>query len=504
VTDASVAADPDVLVWHRRDLRTADSAALAAAADAGRPCPAFVLDPAFYDDRGLACDARVAFLFECLADLRRQYRDLGSDLALLAGETVPRLRAALREADALSLNRAVTTGRGREWAREVRSWPETRAFGDDGVVREGPSREGWADQCEAYFEADPPARPDSLPPNPLDSDLTLDDARDRWDVTPEKAGVPRGGTAAGEARLDRFVDTLDRYPRSVSRPAAAERDCSRLSPYLKFGALSSRQVYRAVADAPACRGREMFVSRLFWNRHYTQKLADWPDARFRSVNPVFRNLRRDDHDPELVAAWKEGRTGFPMVDASMRCLVETGWLNFRMRAMCATVFAHLLGEWWRRGADFFYYHLVDADPAINYEQWQAQAGLVGAHPVRVYDPEKQAREYDPDGTFVREYVPELAALPDEHLPRPEKAPLPVQEEAGVSVGEDYPYPVVDYEARAAAARERMASLHDRAREALYSDPELLRRASLSRRDRDGDESPTAEDGRRGQARLDEF
>jgi deoxyribodipyrimidine photo-lyase len=291
--------------------------------------------------------------------------------------------------------------------------------------------------------------------------------------------------------------------------AAAER-ASRLSPYLAFGALSPRQVYQRVQTrAPDGRGKSMFVSRLYWNRHYTQKLEDWPGWTDRALNPAMRGLYRDEHDPDLVAAWQRGETGFPMVDAAMRALVETGYINFRMRAMVATVFQYVLGEWWRRGADFMYRHLVDADAAINYTQWQSQCNLTGVHPVRVYDPAKQAREYDPDGEFVREFVPELAALPDEYLPQPEKAPLAVQKEAGVRVGEDYPYPVVDYERRATAARERFARLDDRATEAL-SDPRVRRRGSFSRRGRDdathGDEDGDgAGDGTDpGQSSLDEF
>jgi deoxyribodipyrimidine photo-lyase len=194
-----------------------------------------------------------------------------------------------------------------------------------------------------------------------------------------------------------------------------------------------------------------------------------------------------------------------MVDAAMRALVETGFVNFRMRAMCASVLCYVLREPWRRGADFMYYHLLDADPGINHTQWQSQTGRVGAHPVRVYDPAKQVREYDPDGEFVRRYVPELQALPDEHLPRPERAPLPVLDEAGVELGEDYPYPVVDYEARAERAREEFTRLDDRATEALFEDPVVRRRASLSERGGSQDVADGADtDPDDGQSRLDDF
>ena len=166
----------------------------------------------------------------------------------------------------------------------------------------------------------------------------------------------------------------------------------------------------------------------------------------------------------------------------MRALRETGWLNFRMRAMCASFYSYVLRCWWVEGADWFYRHLIDADPAINYEQWQMQSGLVGVHPLRIYNPKKQVRDNDPEGEFVRKYVPELREFPTEFLDEPQKAPLSVQDECGVRVGDDYPYPVVDFERRRDEARETWAALADRATEALR-DPEVRRRASLSRNSR---------------------
>lgn len=495
----------DIVVWHRSDLRPADNAALAAAARDGAPAPLFCFDPGFYGDSGLACDARLRFLHESLTDLRERYRDRGSDLALWHGDARERIPELLDAGYEMYVNADVTARYGRDRDADLLDRDGVSALGEDGIVRNATdSRDGWDEQCEAYFQTDPYPAPESLPSNPLNSETTVPDIEARYDVVPEKRDVPTGGRTEGERRLESFVDRVREYQRSVSAPAKAERNGSRLSAYLKFGCLSTREVYQRVRRAPKCNGRDSFVSRLYWNRHYHQKLQDWRGWADRAVNPVFHGLYRSEHDPELLAAWQEGRTGFPMVDASMRALVETGFLNFRMRAMCASFLTYVLREPWRFGADFFYYHLVDATMGINHTQFQSQAGTVGVHPVRVYNPAKQVREYDPDGEFVRKYVPELAALPDEHLPRPEKAPLPVLDEAGIDLGTDYPYPVVDYERRASEARERFARLDDRAKEAINASPEVRRRASLSsRRGR----SPDADDGDgtlSGQASLDEF
>jgi deoxyribodipyrimidine photo-lyase len=455
-------------------------------------------------------NARLRFLHECLTDLREQYRARGSDLAFRHGDPREVVTGVLDRFDRVYFDRGVTARRGRERDEAISALDGVRAFDEDGIVRQGNTRENWSEQCTAYFEGEAYPAPASLAPNPLASEVTVGKVEEQYDLSPRKRSVPPGGTSAGRERLGEFVDRIRAYPRNVASPTAAERNCSRLSPYLKFGALSIREVYQRVQTAPESRGREMYTSRLYWNRHYRQKLADWPGWTERSVNPVFRGLHRGEHDPELLAAWKEGRTGFPLVDAAMRALVETGFMNFRMRSMCATFLSYVLREHWRWGADFFYHHLVDADPGINYAQWQSQCGLVGVHPIRVYNPMKQVKEHDPEGEYIRKYVPELAALPDEHLARPEKAPLTVLAQAGIELGEDYPYPAVDYEARAKQAREEFAALDDRAKEALFEDPELLRRASLSegRRSRTADEG---EDGAgtetgigTGQSSLDEF
>jgi deoxyribodipyrimidine photo-lyase len=508
-----------VAVWHRADLRTADSAALAAAAeavadgDADRVAPVFVFDPRYYGPDSLACDARLRFMHECLLDLARQYDDLGTGLALLHGDPRERLRSLLGsgDVDAIYLNRHPTGRHGKRVADAVLSWDETEPFAADGIRyeerrhRDGTvavdTRDGWRERCEDYFEREPLARPDSLPGNPVESETSVADIEERYDVSPAKTAVPEGGTLAGNARLSEFVDEIRSYPGNVSPPAAAEQRSSRLSTYLAFGALTPRQVYhRLLAEAPDCRGREMQVSRLFWNRHYHQKLADWPGWTERSVNPVFRDLFRNSHDPELAAAWRKGRTGFPLVDAAMRALVETGYINFRMRAMVASVYVYVLKQHWKAGADFMYRHLVDADAAINYTQWQSQCNLTGVHPVRVYDPAKQVREHDPDGEFIRKYVPELAPVPDEHLPEPAKTPEHVQRESGVDIGTDYPLPVVEFDHEAKRARERYADIADRASEAIREGSRPWRRASLSRRRRE----TGSDDGGDGQATLSDF
>ena len=542
-----------ILLWHRTDLRIEDNPALErAAALAQRQGetvqPVFVFDPQFYGEKALACDSRIEFMHECLASLREQYRERGSELTLLHGEPAERFASLLDDQESektqLYYTRHPTArygarrdqqfenrihdhidSNGRQRELDIRAVPEG-AIVFDARERDVDSREGWAEQCEAYLTGDEHSPPDAdvLVPETkaIESDVTIEEVEARYDIDSTKHDVPRGGHRAARRRLDWFTraKVIDQYPGGISPPAEAEQRTSRLSPYLRFGVLSARQVYQAgVERAGAERARDLFESRLFWNRHFRQKLADNPRLTEEAVNPVFRGMYASDeeHDPDLIEAWKQGRTGFPMVDASMRALVETGWLNFRMRAMVASFFGYILKQWWKVGADFMYYHLIDADPAINYAQWQMQCGLVGCHPNRIYNPRKQVRENDPDGEFIREYVPELRDLPTEFLDRPERTPIHVQRECGLRIGgepdADYPYPVVDFEREATAAREQFSRLADEARAAL-DDPEVRRRASLSRSRRqrmgeagentEGEAEEIQESRRQRQGQLAEF
>jgi deoxyribodipyrimidine photo-lyase len=491
------------VVWHRRNLRLADHLAVARATRTSDVvCPLFVFDPHFYRE-GLACDTRVRFLHECLSDLRRQYDRHDTPLVFAHGDPFSILGRFL-DAGWDVLATADPTGRYGLCRDERLSERGVEFVADDGIKREGKSRENWADHAETYLSGSTHTPETSrFGDHGVESDITLDAIESTYDVSPAKSRVPRGGREAALDRLEAFVSDLSSYPGSISAPAKAESGTSRLSPYLRFGCLSVRECFQYVDDHAADgRARELFVSRLYWNRHYTQKLEDWPGWMDHAVNPVFRGFNRSRHDPDLVAAWKRGETGFPMVDASMRCLRETGWLNFRMRAMCASFFSDILHQPWKLGADFFYYHLVDADPAINYTQWQQQAGVTGVNTMRVYNPRKQVRDNDSDGAFIHEWVPELRPVPPEHLDRPEKIPLHLQAEFGVDIGSDYPYPIVDYEARRAETTERLNALKDRAHEAL-SDPEIRQRASLSQRGR-RERSTQDDTGGEDQTSLSEF
>lgn len=482
---------PQIAVWHRNDLRTRDNKALSEATTTGLACPVFIIDPQFYRN-DMACDARLRFLHQSLVALDAQYTELGSHLVLKEGNPTSILNNL--PVEQVFVNRSVTSRYGRNRDETIFSQDNVTVFEADGIDWTDRPREAydWQAHAEDYFEHPPLPTPDQLHSNPLTSTTTVPEVEATYTIRPKKRNVPPGGESAAWRRVEAFAENLDAYPGGISPPAEAERRTSGLSPYFKFGCLTPRAVYQYITThCPDDQARAMFEDRLFWNRHYSQKLADWPGWTETAVNPVFRSLFRSTHDPELVRAWKAGETGFPLVDASMRALRETGRMNFRMRAMCASFFHYILQCWWRVGADHYYRELIDADPAINYAQWQNQCNLTGVHPVRIYNPRKQVRENDPDGNYITKYVPELADFPVEYLDQPERAPRTVQAECGITIGEDYPRPIVDFENKRGETRDIYARLTDRAMEVMQEDPEIRHRASLSK-NRLPDDTPVEE------------
>jgi deoxyribodipyrimidine photo-lyase len=479
------------VVWHCRQLRTRDHPVLEyATAEYSTILPIFVVDPSFYEPEGLACDARIQFCHESIADLNEQYRDRGGALTLCHGDPIQVL-SAFTDAGWEIATTADPTGRyGLRRDNAVADACNVTFIDADGLVRGADdSRDGWADQAEAWLTGTQCAwNADEITIATVDTPITIDRVAATYEITPEKRNIPTGGTTAARKRVIDFLDRLDSYPQNISSPADARTGTSQLSPYLRFGCLSVREVYQAVTEHEGTeRAAEMFRSRLWWNRHYNQKLVDWAGWMDEAANPVMEGFHADTYDPARIEAWKHGRTGYPMVDASMRCLKATGWLNFRMRAMCASFLCDLLQQPWKIGADWFYYHLIDADPAINYTQFQIQAGMDGTNMFQIYNPRKQVRDNDPDGEFIHRWVPELQGLPVEYLDQPEKTPLHIQNECGVHIGETYPYPLVEYEGAREAIISKFEGVRTQAKQALQNDA-VARRISMSQRGQVEDDS----------------
>ncbi|MEI6028104.1 MAG: FAD-binding domain-containing protein [Betaproteobacteria bacterium] len=442
------------LVWLKRDLRLADHAPLSAAQGFSRALAVFIIESAWLASP--ECDAsHVAFALACVEDLRQQ----GLPVLVRQGEAVEVLQTLRAEHGVTHLLSHEETGPGWTWERDkaVAAWCHAQGvrwteFAQTGVVRRLRNRNGWAGRWQARMDA-PQLRPVTglaCPPglavNTLPSLAELG-------MPPHNKHLQAAGERAGHQTLDSFLRHRGcNYRRSLSSPLTAEESCSRLSPHLAFGTLSMRTVHQATeariatlgastqagerAFAHALRG---FAGRLRWHCHFMQKLEDEPAIEWRNFARSADGLRPGDDTPlstldqERLAAWCEGRTGFPMVDACMRSLRATGWLNFRMRAMLVSFAAYHLWLHWRAPGLFLARQFLDFEPGIHWSQMQMQSGTTGINTLRIYSPTKQMQDHDPQGTFVRRWVPEWGT-------------------------EAYPSSLVDERAAAQAAKEKMYGL----------------------------------------------
>jgi deoxyribodipyrimidine photo-lyase len=424
---------PAALVWFKRDLRVRDHAPLAEAMHFERVLGLVVIEPQWLTSP--ECDPRhVGFLLDCVAELQRDLAARGPTLLVRTGTAVEVLHSLRREFPFSHLFSHEETGPGWSYTRDlaVADWCRSQGVRwtespQTGVVRRLRSRTGWAGRWAQRMNAAeaPPATGSKSAPALGPS--AVPSLRDLG-LPALAAPLPPGGERAAWATLDSFLAGRGRdYRRAMSSPLSAAEGCSRLSAHLAFGTISMRCVHQAAEAcitatpdrslAYALRG---FASRLRWHCHFMQKLEDEPAIEWRNVARSVDGLRAGDGvhpgpiDTERLQAWCEGRTGYPMVDACMRQLRATGWLNFRMRAMLVSFAAYHLGLHWREPGLFLARQFLDFEPGIHWSQMQMQSGTTGINTLRIYSPAKQARDQDPQGLYLRQWVPEFgsAAYPE--------------------------------------------------------------------------------------------
>lgn len=459
------------IVWFKRDLRVHDHRALAMAARRGPVLPLFIAEPGLWQQPDMS-GRQWAFVEESLIELRRELGALGQPLIIRVGDAVEVLERARRRFADIALWSHEETGNGWTYARDLSvaawakaasvDWTEVRQAG---VIRRLKSRNGWAKRWDAFMAEPETSPPRALPPL---SDLMIGDvpsARDLGLQTDPCPGRQPGGRAAGLSTLESFLHVRGApYRRAMSSPAAGAEHCSRLSPHLAWGTLSMRET----AQAGWARQRQLkvdgvkggwrgamssFQGRLHWRDHFTQKLEDEPALEFRNLHTACNGLRPLEPDQARLAAWCAGETGLPFVDACMRALNATGWMNFRMRAMLMAVASYHLWLDWRVPGEHLARMFTDYEPGIHWPQVQMQSGTTGINTVRIYNPVKQGHDQDPKGAFIRRWLPELAGIPDEHVHTPW-----TWDGAGAILGKAYPMPIVDYMEAARAARQKVWAL----------------------------------------------
>jgi len=420
--------------WVKRDARLADNACLTAAHVRGLELlPLFCVEPSVLsasDTSAMHIEAQ----WQAVLALRRNLRERQADIVIAHGEVVEKLAKLHARVSFTHLFAHEEIGNDLTYRRDhaVAAWcrergVEYREFPQSSVRRGGVNRDRLQRLWQSRIVDHPP-----LPIPPIRQSLecqqlaALTAFPSLPEFTPNRLWQPVSEDHA-QATLADFLNHRGRWYRGgISSPNTAFTAGSRFSVHLAWGTISTRQVWHAVRqrladldpdDPHSTRWKQSlgaFISRLHWRDHFTQRLESEPELEFRSIHPAYRDIPYE-NDDRLFAAWREGRTGYPLVDAVMRCLAATGFVNFRMRAMVVSFACHVLHLDWR----LIHPHLAcvfrDYDPGIHLNQLQMQAGVVGWNAIRIYNPAKQLIDWDPDGRFVRQWVSELKQVAGERI-----------------------------------------------------------------------------------------
>ena len=340
------------------------------------------------------------------------------------------------------------------------NWHQLQQFG---IQLENRKRNYWANQWNKFIDNGPQTIKASC--KFLTVEAPISEVKTNQI---DGSNIQKGGRKTGLKILDTFLNLRSKsYLKNISSPKYSSKYCSRISPYLTWGAISSKEVFKKVKYAKELITKEdkywkknltSFQSRLSWRCHFIQKLEDDPTIEYLCMHKSFENLRMNSYKEEFFNAWKLGQTGYPFVDACMRNLINQGWITFRMRAMLVSFASYDLWLDWRDFAHHLAKLFTDYEPGIHYSQLQMQSGVTGINTYRIYNPIKQSKEHDENGDFIKKWVPELQNLNSNWVHEPWKMDFDTQKKFRCIIGKDYPHPIVDHKEAVSLAKSKIAEI----------------------------------------------
>ena len=452
------------IIWFKRDLRFIDHEPLYYASQQNIPLLLlYFFEPSVmnYDDSDVR---HWRFVYESILDMQSKLEKIKSKIYFFHSEVKPVFEELIKIYDIKNVISHQEIGNKVTFDRDIAmglffqehkiNWKQ---FQMHGVIRRLKSRKNWDKRWEEVMR-DTPKKIEL-------KDLKIERLKDtiyeelKGENLPETITTPnknfqQGGENLAWRYLDSFVkERYVNYSKHISKPALSRRGCSRLSPYLTYGNISMRAIYQYTNQfyegSKNKRAILNFVSRLHWHCHFIQKFEDECSMEFKNVNNAYDALEKPVNEI-FINAWQKGVTGVPLVDACMRCLVATGYINFRMRAMVVSFFTFNLWQDWRE-LHFLAKQFLDYEPGIHYPQLQMQAGVTGVNTIRIYSPTKNAIDHDADAVFIKKWLPELNNIPSSLVYEPWKLSEIEQEMYGCIIGKNYPAPIVDIETSRKAA-----------------------------------------------------
>ncbi len=454
------------IIWFRYDLRISENSAFNEAIKDGNVLPIFIFDEGLFKLE-TSSSFHFRFIKDSLNDLKNKLKkQYNSNLSIYYGDTKKIFKHLIQRYSVSEIysNRIFKHKYLTDLDKECENlfknlnvkWILANQFGIDLNHRK---RSKWSYNWNKFIKFNEQSYEFSCQFINIKNNFYFKDVK-----TNEINGnlVQTGGRDEAIHLLDSFIEMRsENYQTEMSSPISGESACSRLSPHITYGTISLKEINRKITDKlkKVCtinkrKSLIAFKSRLAWHCHFIQKLYDEPEIENKNLNSAFDILRKDFNE-KYYEAWNTGLTGYPFIDACMRYLEQNGWINFRMRAMLVSFASYQLWLDWKQTSKHLAKLFTDYEPGIHYSQFQMQSGTTGINSIRIYNPIKQSLDQDPNGDFIKKWVPELKNIQGKLIHEPWKLTYIDQKSINFKLGKDYPLPIVDNHETTRIARDKI-------------------------------------------------